>query len=828
MSTIRKRIERGFALFTRTLYHHKLKTLGFVVLFAAALISNLPKIKMDTSTEGFIKEGSPSRVAYDAFREQFGRDEVIVVAINPPNVFDLKFLTKLKSFHEALEKETPHLDEVTSLISIRNTRGEGDSLIVEDLLKTLPETPEQMETLKARVLSHPLYRNLVISQDGTFTTLVVRGTAHSTPAGALDDALAGFGDTEAPKSAEPAVKPKFLSDEESREMVKAVRIVAARYNGADFPIYVAGTQVVNNDLKDSMLKNMRKFMLMAVLIISTLLFIMFRRVSAIFIPLLIVILSLLSTIGLMAACGVPIKMPTQILPSFLLAVGVGASVHILAIFYRRIALGDGKEEAIVYAVGHSGLAVVMTSLTTMAGLGSFSWAEIAPLADLGIFASAGVFLSLIYTLVMLPALLALIPIRETHTDKERERHATMDRVLEYFARISTSHPWKISITGVALFLVSVVIASTLHFGHNVLEWFPESWDIKRSTKLVDAKMRGASNLELVIDTGKVNGLYDPETLALLQATPAMIEKSMNHPALYIGKTLSMADMVKEINQALHANDSNFYTIPQDKALIAQELLLFENSGSDDLEDMVDSQFSKARLMVKVPWEDAYIYGGFLRVLDTNLKKMWDGKAQVTITGMIPMFSSTLSATIVSAAQSYLIAAVAITLMMILLIGDIKLGLVAMIPNLTPIVMALALIRILGLPLDMFTMLTGSIALGLAVDDTIHFMHNFRRYHHEENDVPEAVRQTLLGTGRAMLATTVVLSSGFFIFMFADMSNLINFGKITGFALIMALLADFLLAPALMALVHPKIVQDEDTDTDWRDENGLPAEVKAAE
>ncbi|MDH5477303.1 MAG: efflux RND transporter permease subunit [Nitrospinota bacterium] len=339
---------------------------------------------------------------------------------------------------------------------------------------------------------------------------------------------------------------------------------------------------------------------------------------------------------------------------------------------------------------------------------------------------------------------------------------------------------------------------------------------------MDKKMRGASNLEIVIDTAKVNGLYEPEILDLLEATPAVIEKNINHPALYIGKTLSLADMVKEINQALHANDPEYYRIPRDKALIAQELLLFENSGSDDLEDMVDSQFSKARIMVKIPWQDAYIYGEFLKPLERALNEMYAGKAQVTVTGLSPMFSSTLAATILSAAQSYLIAVVAITLMMILLIGDFKLGLIAMIPNLTPIVMALAMIKILGMPLDMFTMLTGSIALGLAVDDTIHFMHNFRRYHHEEGDVPEAVRQTLLGTGRAMLATTIVLSTGFFIFMFAEMHNLINFGLITGFAIIMALLADFLLAPALMALAHPKVMEDDGTD--WRAENGLPKEV----
>lgn len=154
----------------------------------------------------------------------------------------------------------------------------------------------------------------------------------------------------------------------------------------------------------------------------------------------------------------------------------------------------------------------------------------------------------------------------------------------------------------------------------------------------------------------------------------------------------------------------------------------------------------------------------------------------------------------SAARSYVIAGVVISAMMILLVGSLRLGLVSMIPNLLPIVLVMGLMWVLRLPLDMFTMMIGSVAIGLAVDDTVHFMHNFRRYHDESGSVHEAVHHTLITTGRAMLVTTVVLSIGFLIFMFASMNNLFAFGLLTGLAIIIALLADYLPAPALMTLL----------------------------
>jgi predicted RND superfamily exporter protein len=266
----------------------------------------------------------------------------------------------------------------------------------------------------------------------------------------------------------------------------------------------------------------------------------------------------------------------------------------------------------------------------------------------------------------------------------------------------------------------------------------------------------------------------------------------------------LVDVIKETNKALNENKSEFYAIPQNRDLIAQELFLFENSGSDDLQDFVSSDFSKARLTVKVPYVDALAYNQFINQVQTQLDKEFEGIAKVSLTGVSVLLAAIMEKSIYSSAVSYVLAFGLISIMMVVLIGNLKIGLISMIPNVLPILFLSTIMVVLDMPLDMFTMLIGAIALGLAVDDTVHFMHNFRRYELEYNDVDKAVRLTLLGTGRAIVVTSIVLSLGFLVLTTATMSNMFNFGILTASAIFIALLADFFLVPAILKLmIHNK-------------------------
>ena len=795
MPGIRMKIENWFESFALFVCHRRWWTLLTMFVLVAGLGSQLPKMTFDTSNEGFLHAKDPTLLTYREFQRQFGRDDLIIIAIEPDEVFEPKFLEKLKAFHEELEARVPHVEDITSMVNARNTRGEGDVLVVEDLLQHWPRDAAALASLRRRVMSNPLYRNRLIAADGSLTALVIqldtyssRNTDTDVLAGfdaqpAVDEGLSGVLDGFEDDPGPPA-ETLLLSEAELQTAVAAAQQVADRYRAPDFKLYVTGSPVVSDTLKRFMMRDNKVFMRLIVLTIGVCLFIMFRRVSAVVLPLVVVGCALVSTLGLMVLFKVPVKTPTSVLPSFLMAVGVADSIHILTIFYRQLARTGDRQASIVHAMGHSALAVVLTTLTTAAGLASFGTARVAPIAELGIFASLGVLLALVFTLVLLPAMLAVVPTR-AKANRPAPGHASgMDRFLAGIGRFATGYPKSIVAVSAVLILLSLLAASRLTFSHHVLKWLPATAAVRLATEKVDTALRGSVVVEAVVDTGRVNGLYDPATLNTLDRLARDIE-AIDQGDLFVGKATSVVDILKEIHRALNANRPEFYRVPQDPALIPQEFLLFENSGSDDLQDVVDSQFQTARFTIKVPWLDAVRYVTLLEDVAARFERSFDAPVQVTLTGIMTLMFSTVVSAIYSAAQSYVIAGLVVTVMVILLIGSLRIGLLAMFPNLLAILMVMGLMTVFDFPFNLFTMLIGSIAIGLAVDNTIHFMHNFRRYFSASGDVGQAVEETLLTSGRALLVTTVVLSIGFFIYMFASMNNLFDFGLLTGITIILA-------------------------------------------
>ncbi len=276
-------------------------------------------------------------------------------------------------------------------------------------------------------------------------------------------------------------------------------------------------------------------------------------------------------------------------------------------------------------------------------------------------------------------------------------------------------------------------------------------------------------------------------------------------------TLSLVDIVKETHQALNGNDPAFRVLPTDRALVAQELLLFENGGAEDLEELVDTEYSKARISIRAPFVDAMSYGPFIAQMESGMQRIFGDDVGVQMTGFMPVLAAVVSAVIVSMGRSYAFALIIITPMMMLLLRSPKLGLISMIPNLMPVVFVLGLMGWLGWPLDASTIMIGAMVIGLAVDDTIHFMHKFQIYYVQHRDSRRATRETLSSTGAALLFTTLVLGAGFYVLGLATMVNTQRFGMLAGTATLVALLADVVVAPALMALFTAREQERERRD-----------------
>jgi len=824
MENIRYRIERSFESLSHLLFRYKWMVVIFLLGLIGVLAMQIPHIVVDTSTEALFFKDDPELVKYDRFRDQFGRDEIVIVAIKSPQVFSLPMLQKLRALHGELEREVPHLNDITSLVNVTATRGEKDELIIEELMEDWSEKEEDIDDyidfIKTYAMSHQLYQNYLLSEDGTFTAIILESDVYLDVSGqpapdSVDEDFGSFGDPgESGGSGQtdddlfdfgegPAADggTRQLNDTEKSEFVAKILEITETYDADDFDIYVAGGPVLTFSINKKMQRDIPRFTAIAISTIFFLLFVLFRRVSGVLYPLIVVSFSMVSTLSLFAVFGRPFTVVTQVIPSFIISVGVCGSVHLLAVFYRRFATGASKEDAMAYAMGHSGLAIVMTSMTTAGGLLSFSGAKIAPIADLGIFAASGVMMALLYTLLMLPALIAIFPVQRK--EKKGDRAVIFfDRILVGAGDFATRKPWfVVTLTGLILLTAAYGIAQ-LRFSHNPIAWFPKDDAFPNSVKVIDKGMKGSMVLEAVVDTKKRNALYRPDIMNRIEEFQREAE-GITESNVFIGKTISVADTLKQIHKSLNANDDAFYKIPQDSELIAQEFILFENGGTDDLENLIDSQYTKARITMKLPWEDANTYAGIQKKIFSRLETIFQGAGEVTVTGMIALLTRTIYNVIVTMMTSYVIAGVVITMMMILLIGNIKFGLISMIPNLLPIVIAMGLMGFTGMTLDLSNILVGSIIIGLAVDDTVHFFHNFRRYYSNTGNVIFSVHETLLTTGRALLFTTLVLTCGFFLFVASEMVNLVNFGLISSVAIVTALAADIVLAPALMVIFSPK-------------------------
>ena len=305
----------------------------------------------------------------------------------------------------------------------------------------------------------------------------------------------------------------------------------------------------------------------------------------------------------------------------------------------------------------------------------------------------------------MPALLAILPLRQRPLIGGAGATAFFDRLLIGIADFATRRAVAVVAVSTVVLIVSVVGLFWLKFSMYFIMWLPTSVDIRQATDLIDREMKGTINLEVVLDTGRENGLYEPEVMNGLVQLAAFAEDYRDEAGQpLVAKTNSVADVLKETHRALNENRAEFYRVPQDRRLIAQELLLFENSGSDDLEQVVDSQFSTARLTMIIPNREMVDNITFVDSIEREAERIFGDSANVVVTGTVNLFTQMVFVMMRSMANSYLFAGIVITVLMMILVGSLRLGLITMIVNFTPILITLGLVMgYTGIRLDAFTL-----------------------------------------------------------------------------------------------------------------------------
>ena len=727
-------------------------------------------IRMDNSNEAFFVEGDQTLATYHRFHDTFGNDEFVYILFETEDFFQPETVKLISALATDLEENVPYVKDVKFIGNVEYIEGVEGGIEIYDLMEEFPRTLQQMEIIRKKALAEPLYLDNLISPDGRTAAILLELDPY--PGDKVDA---------------------------RRTIAPVVREILARPQYASLEHYTVGIPIINYDIQAVTAKETPLFMLICIVLEMLILFWTTRRIRGVIAPIIVVILGVFWTMGVIGILGWTLNMLVIIIPTLLIAVGIGDSMHVIAEFQDQQQRGLGRKEAITTTLTIVGLPCLLTTLTTAAAFLSFLATAIKPIREMGVYAAVGVIMALVLSLVLVPVFFSFGKDRKKAGPQNRStnRNDLFDRILGWIALINIKHPRAIFGIFLVLALLSAGGYLLVEVESNTIKMFSKDLPVRRTFDYVDSHMGGSMSVEIMVDTGKKDGVKDPAFLRQLDSLQDYINK---HPLSM--KTMSVLDLLKKMNQALHENRPEYYTLPETREQVSEYLFLYETAGGGELDKQVSFNYDIARLTARTKSLDTKDIKIFISDITGFAKEHLDPSIKIEYTGMIPMVNAMSDLITSGQIKSFGCAFIAISLMMIIVLRSFKLGLISMIPNLFPVLIAIGFMGYAGIYLSMALVTFGAIIIGIAVDDTIHFFVRFRREFRRTGTYEKALKASLLTVGRPITFTTITLVAGFSVFALSDISNIGDFGLMAGFAIIWALLADFFLASAMMLLFKP--------------------------
>lgn len=818
-----------FAWWARALVRFRWAALALTLVLTALCVREVTShLRVDTSVEAFLATDSEAYRLLESMRDDFGRDEMFAILVEG-DVFSEAFLSTLAELHRELaaidvpidtlgerkrdrdarraaERRIPHdaqareakgapraaptdlddafesfgedagwgsegggsvVDEVVSLVNVRRTRFEGGALHVGGLLDEWPSA-DALPELRRQVLADPALVGRIVDRKARHTALLVR--------------------------------THFMSEDDSSRVYAEILRVAARRQTPAFRIRVAGLPALAGSINDLMLSDLARMAGAAVVFTLLMMALVFRHPLGVVGPVLSVVLAVVWTFGAMAFFGVPLTMVCNILPAFIICIGVANAVHIQSVYRDQRRAGMENHRAIVHAVATTGIPAAFSSLTTALGLLSFRFTAVDAIQDFGTFAAAGVTLALAHTLVLVPVVLSFNTKSLLGARPEQHGRDRIDALLAFCDRLSRSRAGRSWTHAGALLCAALAIAGTLRLTvyHNPIAWIPEGYPIKDAFDAFDQHLGGTAELTLLVEARPGHTLKDRDLLLRLQALEKHI-RAYRHPTIArpVSSVISILDPVRESHRALHEGKAEAYAVPADERGVVDVVTLFESAAPDDLRRLVTIDMTRAVMTARVRWMDASSYRPLVEYIERGIQRHVGDRATISVTGAAVNLLTVVGGLIEDQIRSFGAAFLVVTFFIVVLVRDLRLGFIALLPNLLPTAMVMGFMGFVGIPIDLSNVLIASVALAISDDDTIHFMHHFRAHVHAHGDVDAAIDHAIGHAGRAIVTTGVILAAGFLVFLAADMYNVQRFGLLVVLHVLIALFAEIVLAPALL-------------------------------
>ncbi|HBD28195.1 MAG TPA: hypothetical protein DC040_03345 [Deltaproteobacteria bacterium] len=759
--------------------------------------------------------------ALNVIAEQMsGKEGLRLQKLLPKEVKDLNdmFWMEFEEMRETLENEGRWFPEWNSLIrniqvrsapvvevtSISNTDdiyGSEEGLTIEKIFEVIPGTPGEMKSLRRRVLENDLFRNSFFSEDGRRTGIFV----------------------------------ELAMDEDDSEILYSTYIALERIfeeNPGIDKHYIAGFPIVAATLRTVIDQDTQRFFPFVALLAVFFLWLTFRRPSGVAVPMLVVGFSILFTLAIMVVFEVPLNTITSALPVFLISIGVADGIHMFSEYRENRIEGLPREKAVCLMLDKLALPVTMTSITTAVGFLSLTVSDIVPIFTFGIFVAVGTLLAMVLSLIFIPALLMVLPEKVSAsqegsgTDENLSRgvHQVnfMDRLFQKSLDVMTAWVLRnarpVLLAALAISAISIYGLSQVKVESSLESYFQADAPLVIANRAME-KMSGSRTINIVITkSGEEEPWKNPDNLKVVEEFQEFLA---NEPR--VKRTLSLVDLIKRISYAFNENRKEFNRLPNGfefleseeifeengqtekrtvkreisgRDLIAQYLVLYENSGGDVLSDVVDSEYLNLNLAVTISSNSTTEEEKLLQSIEDYAVRQFPQGFSMTSSGMVPINVATSNEVVTSQIRSLSGSILAVFLMLALIFRSVSRGLMGMIPLVFTVLFNFGVMGFFGVHLDIGTALVSSIVIGIGVDYSIHYLSSMFHELAVGTELHDAISNTVRRSGKAITSNAVTVGFGFLALSVSEFLPLVTLSWMIWLTLNISALATMILIPAL--------------------------------
>ncbi|MBT8496481.1 MAG: MMPL family transporter, partial [Deltaproteobacteria bacterium] len=767
------------------------------------LASGGSKIKANFTHTAFFEDDDRLLQEFNKFERQYGNDDsVIIVVHSPSGVFDKQSARLLQDLTKRMWL-VPDIIRVDSLANYSWVHATQDDIKVEPLIPDEPViddslSDEEIEKLELELegLSEDELRDRALTDEILAERKKV-ALEHET----LPDYLVSRDGKTALVYAR--LRPGFEKPPDTETVVLETRKLVAEIKSGDHSFYLTGGPTINFAFKESSQKDSETLVPIVLLMAFLALILLLRAIGGVLLPMVIIVVSIAAAMGFAGHMGLEISSVTIVLPQILIAVAIADSVHILSSFYRARRRGMPKRESIEHTLSKNLVPTILTSISTAAGFFAFSTSNLKPIFGLGMMAGVGTIVAWFATYLIMGPLLVWAPSWVKAKGNVDELKQASPWIIRYTGFIH-KYRWAVIAVYSAMTIGAVFMSAANTVNSDPYKYFAKEYPLRKAQDFILDNLSGIASFEMSISAGKEEGIKDPAFLK-------KVEKFSNQVIAMDGvsKSVSLVDIFKQTNRSLNGDQQEFYKLPDSKDLVAQEFLLYTMSLPQgmDVNDRVTVKNDAIRLTLISELTESSKW----TAAAAEMKKKADALGlDVTVSGKTMLYQSMNGYVTRSFVQSIIIAIFLVSLILIVAFKSIRLGALAMIPNLIPLVFGGAVLYLIGQSLDIGTVLVCSVCLGIAVDDTIHILTNYQRQRRAGKSPSDSIAFVLSHTGPALVVTTFVLVAAFGTLAFATFIPNVYFGIMTAVILVTALVTDFTFLPAiLMARDSRKASADDD-------------------